>query len=278
MSDLEKNLETTVKKNDIPCPFWLETIPVVILTIADILVCKYWIDDPNTQWKYPTISYCYAALCFGWWLMLTLYRSICFGIGGYYDLYWFCNIALVLTTVGVVWRVPSLIGQSMCLLFVPHAAFWIDFLTYPCFKRPALNAYPFMFDDTTTPFEKVTSYHHFWFFPGLIVVLWKQPLLSIWSYVLSVLLFVILNIVSHYMTPVTWYYPDGSERYLNVCMSHDNPGFADSIPPFSWTVGKPFFYHCFTLTMAYVVPVNLISYFIIIGFQKLVLVLFSRVC
>ena len=278
MDDIEQNLNGNVKQNILPCPFWLESIPLIILVICDILVCRYWIDKTDTVWAFPIFSYCYGGLCFGWWLLITIYRTVCFGIGGFYDLYWFCNIALVLTAVGAVFQLPTLIGQSMCLLFFPHATFWIDFLLYPCAKRPILNTFPFMFDDSTTSFEKFTSYHHFWFFPGLIVVLWKQPVLSIWSYILSIILFVLLNIMGHYMTPVTWYYPDGTERYLNVCLGHEYPEFAKSIPPFKWTINRPFIFHCLTITIVYILPVNLVTYFIIIGLQKLVLISFSFLC
>lgn len=269
MQDVE-NQSVTIEKQQKKCPYWAELVPCVFLILLDIYVCKYKIDIKFTEWRFPIFCYVFAGLCFGWWLLLIISRIVQSGVGGFYDMYWYCNVGLLITAIGVAFGIPSLIGQSMCLLLLPHMTFWIDVTSYPCFKVCPFNAYPYMFDKETPFMEKFTSYHHFWYFPGLILVLWKQPLLSLWSYGLSILLFAFLNIMALYMTPKVYVYKDGSTRYLNVCQAHEYPEFVKKIPPFKYTVGKNPLYMFFVTTTCYITPGNLISYFIIIGFQYLV--------
>ena len=252
------------------CPYWAELFTCTFVILLDILVCKYYIDTQQVEWIFPIFSYGFAVLCICWWLFLSISRCIQSGIGGFYDIYWYCNIALLLTAVGIVLGSPTLIGQSMCLLLLPHITFWIDIFSYPCFKVCPINAFPYMFDKATPFLEKFTSIHHFWYFPGLIVVLWKQPLLSLWSYGISIILFGILNFLSYFMTPKEYIYEDGTTRYLNICVAHEYPEFARKIPPFKYTIGKSFWFMFFITVTCYIIPANLIAYLIIIGLQKCV--------
>ena len=250
-------------------PYWAGLIPCTILLVADVFVCSALIDRQWAVWSFPTFTYCYGGVCLGWWLFLTVYRIVANGTSGFYDIYWFCNMALLLTGIGCFLRCPTLIGQSMCLLFFPHATFWIDCGFYPCFHRGLLNTYSYMFEKDCPVFEKITSLHHIWYFPGLLFVIWKQPLLSIWSYVLSILLFVLLIVNGYYLTPLQIKNKKGVMRYLNVCLAHEYPTFVRNVPPFKWTIRKPFFFHCLCITVTYVIPINFLTYAIILGIQKL---------
>ena len=266
-NDVEQGV---IEKKEEPkvCPWWAESMPITILLIIDVLVCKYYIDPQTITWRYPIYSYIFGSLCLVWFVYMITDRTIYGGIGGFYDAYWFCNIGLVLTALGVFFALPTLIGQSMCLLLMPHISFWIDFVCYPCLKRCVVGAFPFMFDESTAFHEKVTSYHHFWFFPGIVFLLLGQAPISLASFYLSALLFLLLIVLSRYMTPLEYVNPDGSRRYLNVCCAHEYPEFATHIQPFKWSIGKPFVVYVSVIFFFYVVPVNFISFILIVLIQK----------
>ena len=264
----QKVRKEPVKKG---CPYWMGLIPCTLLLVADVLACYFFVDRQKAEWYFPIFAYVYGGLCLGWWLFLTVYRIVTYGSCGFYDIYWFCNMGLLLTGIGCFLRLPTLLGQSMCLLFFPHSTFWLDCGLYPCFHKGITNTYSYMFDKAIPIFEKITSLHHVWYFPGILLVIWKQPLLSIWSYVFSILLFIALITKGYYLTPLEAPTKEGTMRYLNVCLAHEYPTFVRNIPPFKWTIGKPFFFHCLCITVSYIIPVNFITYLIIIGIQKLIL-------
>ena len=150
---------------------------------------------------------------------------------------------------------------------MPHATFWIDFLFYPCCKRCILGAYPYMFDKATPVSEKITSYHHFWYFPGLCILLIGCPPFSIASFVLSVVLFSIMIVLARWMTPLDYTNSDGSKRYLNICLAYEYPEFGRTLFPFKYAIGKGFTIYVLTLIFAYIVPVNFISYLLVYWLQ-----------
>ena len=263
-----ESLQAQSNQEQKACPWWVESIPLIALVIADVLVCEYFIDKDRVQWRYPIYAKCFGALCLAWFVFLVATRVICSGLGCVYDAYWFCNICLILTGLGVFLSLPSLIGQSVCLLLMPHATFWIDFLFYPCCKRCVLGAYPYMFDKATPVSEKITSYHHFWYFPGLCILLIGCPPFSIASFVLSVVLFSIMIVLARWMTPLDYTNSDGSKRYLNICLAYEYPEFGRTLFPFKYAIGKGFTIYVLTLIFAYIVPVNFISYLLVYWLQR----------
>ena len=45
------------------CPYWAELFPCTFVILLDILVCKYYIDTQQVEWKFPIFSYGFAVLC-----------------------------------------------------------------------------------------------------------------------------------------------------------------------------------------------------------------------
>ena len=267
-NDVEKanTEERQEKKTD---SWWVELLPFTLLLIADVLVCLYWIDSKRPVWRYQTYSYIYGAICILWYFFLVGCRTYYAGVAGFYDAYWFCNVALLLTGLGAFLSLPTLIGQSICLVLVAHILFWIDFICYPCFKRCVIGVYPYMFDENEPMYEKVTSYHHFWFFPGMVFLLIDQPPITLASCWLSVILFFFLMLFAHYMTPIDYPKRDGTPRYLNVCCAHEYPEILREIYPFKYAIGKNFAIYISINIVFYTIPFNFVSYIITFAAQKL---------
>lgn len=249
--------------------WWAELFPLTIVLIADVLVCMYFVDTKRATWKYPTYSYVYGTCCILWYIFLVACRTYYAGVAGFYDAYWFCNIGMLLTGLGAFLSLPTLVGQAICLLLIPHILFWIDFIFYPCFKRCVVGVYPYMFDENEPMYEKVTSYHHFWFFPGMIFLLVGQPPITLMSLCLSVILFFFLMLLAHYLTPLDYPRRDGTSRYLNVCCAHEYPEIVRSIPPFKYAIGKSFALYIFINIIFYTIPFNFFSYLLAFIIQKL---------
>ena len=272
--DLEKNDSIEDEDLRIPCPYWLMVFPYIVVYALLTLFSMKFVDTERAQWRFPIFSYIFAGVCFVHFFYILFERWYYFGVAGFYEIYWYCNCGLLMTTIGILLGLPSLIGQVMCLTLFPHLSFWIDSLMYPCFHRSVIGSAGWMFEKSTPWHERLSSLHHFWYFPCIFILFYGQPSLTFPSYYLSIIQFMLLNILSHYMTPKSMIDKTGTYRLLNICVSYVCPDFLTNIPPFKWAGGRPYICHLAIAVLFYNVPFNFIAFVIINSVQYLVGFLF----
>ena len=266
--DVEANQQDLEAKTKVPCPYWLEMIPYALTFLLLTYISWKYIDVDRIEWRYPLFCYIFAACCIVQWCYLLWDRWYFYGPNVFYEIYWYCHMGLLLTAAAIYLHLPSLLGQSMCLTLFPHASFWIDLIIYPFFGRSVIGSAGWLVDKSYPLHEKMSSMHHFWYFPCIIFVMQGQKPISLVCYFLSIVQFVILNICSHYMTPVSYIDKNGNYRLLNICVAHECVDFLKPIPPFKWAIGKPYWFHLLIATVCYNFPVNYLAYFIIISVQR----------
>ena len=268
--DLEKNTSKAEVGDDIPCPYWLELIPYCFTFVFLSYISYKYLDPVPAVWKFPIFAKVFACFCIIHWCFILGERWYSFGSAGFYEIYWYCNMAMLLTSVGIVFGLPSLIGQCMCLTLFPHISFWVDILLTPCMKRSPIGSAGWMFEKSTPWHERVSSLHHFWYFPCIFILFYKQDPIPISSYWMSLVQFVIMNFFSRLMSPKSCVDKSGKLRELNICVSWVCPDFIANIPPFKWSAGNPYIVHLLIATLFYNVPINFLAYAIIFGVQKLI--------
>ena len=269
IEDIEENRDRLEEKTKVPCPYWLEMIPYTITFVLLTYISYAYIDTQPMEWKYPTFCKLFAIGCIVQWCYLLWERWYFYGPNGFYEIYWYCHMGLLLTAAAIFLHLPSLLGQTMCLTLFPHVSFWVDLMLIPFFKRSVIGSSGWLVEKEYPWHEKLSSMHHFWYFPSILFVIQGQKPLPVSCYFLSIVQFVIMNICSHYMTPVSYIDKNGRLRMLNICVSHECVDFLKPIPPFKWAIGKPYWVHITFATLFYNVPFNYIAYFILLGLQQL---------
>lgn len=267
--DVEMNKEAKVPDKP-PCPFWLPVFPYIVVYSFLVYISWKFIDLKPTQWRFPTFNYIFGILCTLQFIAIVYERYHFYGPAGFYESYWYCSCALPLTLVGFILDLPSLIGECMCLMLFPHISFWVDSILILIFKKSVLGSAGWIFEKDTPWHEIFTTLHHFWYFPCIMICFAGQPVIPIESYFLSILQFILLNIICHFMTPNALIDKTGAYRLLNICVSHEPPDFLKKIPPFKWGIRAPYFFFILIAIVCYNVPFNYVAYIIIAAVQMLV--------
>ena len=171
---MEQNVSKAEVGDDIPCPYWLEFIPYCFTFVFLSYISYKYLDPVPAVWKFPIFAKVLACFCIIHWCFILGERWYYFGSAGFYEIYWYCNMAMLLTSVGILFGLPSLIGQCMCLTLFPHLSFWVDVLLTPCMKRSPIGSAGWMFEKSTPWHERVSSLHHFWYFPCIFILFYKR--------------------------------------------------------------------------------------------------------
>ena len=270
VNDVEKNQEESIEVDEIPCPYWLEMIPYFFTFIFLSYISYRYLDPEPVVWRSPIFAKVFGAFCIFHWCYILFERWYFFGSAGFYEIYWYCNMAMLMTGVGIILGLPSLIGQCMCLTLFPHLSFWVDAILTPIMGRSLIGSAGWMFEKKTPWHERLSSMHHFWYFPCIFILFYGQKPIPFSSYWMSLVQFVIMNFFSRLMSPKSCIDKNGEVRLLNVCVAYVCPDFIANIPPFKWANGRPYLVHLLIATLFYNVPINFLAYLIIVGVQNLV--------
>ena len=271
VKDVEMNKEAKHPEPDIPpCPFWLPIFPYLIIYGFLIFISWKFFDKNPEPWHFPVFNYVFGIICTLQFIAIVYERYTFYGPAGFYESYWYCSCALPITLIGFILNLPSLIGECMCLMLFPHISFWVDSLFVLIFKKSILGSAGWIFEKDAPWHEIFTTCHHFWYFPCICICFYGHSAIPIESYFLSILQFVLLNIVCHFMTPNALIDKTGEYRLLNICVSHEPPDFLKKIPPFKWGMNAPYFFFLLIATICYNVPFNYVAYIIITSVQFLI--------
>lgn len=267
--DIEENKEVNIP-DVAPCPFWMPIFPYLLAYGLLIFISWKYIDTKPVQWRFPVFNYVFGAICTVQFICIVYERYHYFGNAGFYETYWYCSCALPITLIGFIFDLPSLIGECMCLMLFPHVSFWVDSIIILITKKSLTGSAGWIFEKGTPWHEIFTTLHHFWYFPCIFICLYGQPVMPIQSYYLSILQFILLNIICHYMTPNTLNDKNGVFRPLNICVSHEPPDFLKTMPPFKYGIKAPYALFLLIAVVCYNVPINYVAYLILAGVQLLV--------
>ena len=144
--DIEAKQENIDDKTKVPCPYWLEMIPYFFTFLILSYISWRWIDVEKPAWRYPLFCSIFAACCILQWCYILWERWHFYGSNGFYEIYWYCHMGLLLTAVAIYLHLPSLLGQTMCLTLFPHISFWVDLALYPCFGRSIIGSSGWLVD------------------------------------------------------------------------------------------------------------------------------------
>ncbi|KAK8795527.1 hypothetical protein WA158_000184 [Blastocystis sp. Blastoise] len=270
-SNSEKSLD--IEKNQVESipnftkPWWLIIIPMLSLVIGLTCICYFYLDVDAKPFYNRWVSWGSGIFFILWYCYIGIERTYYYGIAGYYEIFWFCNISLLLVGIGLVFELPSLVCCSVCVVMFPHAAYWIDIISWLICRKTPCGAATFMFESGWPIHDKISTLHHFVLIPNVLFLLYEYPYIQYPAYLLSVVLLVVSQWSCHFLTPLAMLDKNKKYKYLNVCISYELPEILRGVYPFKWTVNGPtwlFFLICFFF---YAVPINGVCYGLFLGCQ-----------
>jgi calcium/calmodulin-dependent protein kinase I len=104
--------------------------------------------------------------------LCILHSSRCLTLGWHYlgEILWGCNIALLLSGVGIATNRPMMVGTAVCVVAVDQLCWYIDVLGYVATRKFPVGVAKYMTAPTTTWVHAITGTHHLWFIP--VALLW----------------------------------------------------------------------------------------------------------
>lgn len=249
--------------------FWYPIVPAAIFILFAICFCWFYVDRDAPKWNYPVYAFCLGTFLAIACAYIYFEKIYYYGISGFYETFWFCNISLVMCVFGILLRLPTLIGMTCIMVFFPHFGFYFDSICYLLIRKTPFGAAGFFFDKQWPLHNKLASLHHFWYIPCICVLLYHMPYFSYWSYILSIIYFSYFQIMCHYCIPLYAPNPDGTERFLNVDISYVLPDCLKNIFPFRLANGRPIICLFLVGFFFYALPVNGIAWAVVYFIQYL---------
>lgn len=250
-------------------PWWAPFPPMVILVLLLVAISYFFLDRDAAPYYNEYVAFGSGIFFICWYFYIGIERTYYYGVAGYYEIYWFCNVSLLLTGVGLAIRLPTLVCAAVCVVMLPHTAFWIDLICYACFRITPCGAATFLFEKGWPIHDKISTLHHFLLIPIVTFLFFRYPYVEPTAIVLAVLLLICSQVTCHYLTPREMIDKNGKRKYLNVCISHDMPDLLVNVYPFKWIKGRPAYVLFIICFFCYAIPISVICYYLFHGLQCL---------
>jgi len=155
-------------------------------------------------------------------LILTT-RSMDRGWAGAYDVFWACNMSLPVCGIGLLMRLPSLVGCTLIFLCFEHSMFCIDAFVYMIAGFWPTGAAAFLMWPQTPKMEWVTTSHHVWFIPCCLAALYKSGGVQMHMWYLSIVFSIGLFLIGRFFVPYELKNPSQPDAayYLNLNFGYE---------------------------------------------------------
>ncbi|KAK8802075.1 hypothetical protein WA158_006470 [Blastocystis sp. Blastoise] len=251
--------------------FWLIVLPVYGFFLAIIALAYFYLDANARPFSNPLWAKLFGSLMICSYCFLIWEKIHYYGYCGFYESFWYCHQSLLYCGVAFLLNLPSVVCMTLCMVLIPHIAFYVDIICYPIFGVAPANAGGFLYDKNWPLHTKLVTLHHFWYIPGCLFFLYDYPILPFSGYLLSLIFFSWSQIWCHFLTPIEAPDLNGKMCYINVCISFDAPTVIYNVPPYKYALGRPYIFFFIISILFYSVPVNFVSYGVFYLLQKFVL-------
>eukprot|EP00026_Physarum_polycephalum_P011016 Phypoly_transcript_11207.p1 GENE.Phypoly_transcript_11207~~Phypoly_transcript_11207.p1 ORF type:complete len:223 (+),score=16.33 Phypoly_transcript_11207:68-670(+) len=122
---------------------------------------------------WPVFSKFVGFSLFGYYCCMMATRYQFRGYYAFADTLWVCNLNLLLAALAIFMGSRSLLGATINSVFIPHFLWVVDALCYVFTGNFPIGLAAYIVWPTTPLAELLTSTHHIWFIPLIMLVLHK---------------------------------------------------------------------------------------------------------
>jgi len=144
-------------------------------------------------------------------------RNIYLGQLTVYDMFWQCNVSLVLASLGALLGKNEIVTAAVVSVSLDQTLWWVDIFTYVVTKKFRVGVAKYLIWPGTSWIKIVTSSHHLWFIPTCAYL---NDGLSYSSIPLSIVIVAFMGAFSRICIPFEIEHED-SLRYMNINCSYE---------------------------------------------------------
>jgi hypothetical protein len=134
-----------------------------------------------------------------------------------YDMFWQCNVALVLATIGSALGKHDIVGAAVASIALDQSMWWVDIFTYFTVGKFGIGVAKYITWPETTWTKIFTGTHHLWFIP---VAAYLNDGLPWGSLKLSVIAVAFMSVFTRLVIPFQIPY-QGKLRYMNINCTYE---------------------------------------------------------
>jgi hypothetical protein len=134
-----------------------------------------------------------------------------------YDMFWQCNVSLVLSSFGAFLGKRDIVGACVVSIALDQSMWWVDIATFATMGKFGIGVAKYITWPQTTWPRIVTATHHLWFIPLCAYMNDGLPWNSVW---LSIVLVAVMSIISRYFIPFEIPFI-GNMKYMNINCSYE---------------------------------------------------------
>jgi hypothetical protein len=172
-------------------------------------------------WHFPRFARFVQWFCLGYLIYLLSVRCYLRGPNGLLDFFWGCNFGLAATSYGIAVGSPALVGACFVTVFLAHFVMWVEVALWVFAGMVPTGPAAYLAWPQTTMWEISSTFHHVFYVPFVLIVLYRSGGLSWRTYWISWILTTFLAFAGRFCAPRSVMMHDGAEYYLNVNMGHE---------------------------------------------------------
>jgi len=202
---------------------------MVIGNIITVAMALYLADAYETTPNIPHFferfqqdNFLWASFFLVYYLILFFARFADSGTHIIYDMLWGCNIALMLTVVGLFTGRPILVGAACSIVAIDQMCWYLDVGVWLATGKFPIGVAKFIAWPNTSMVKKATTTHHLWFMPLCLYTLGGYGGVRPNSWLLSCFFTTWISIYCRLFTPMEVHdHKTNGTLYLNVNNCHE---------------------------------------------------------
>jgi len=170
-----------------------------------------------THW--PVFCKFVAVLLFIYYCGMMVTRYQYRGYYAFVDTLWVCNLNLLIASAGILLHSAELVAATINSVFIAHVLWVVDVISYLITGDFPIGLAAYVAWPETSWAELISSTHHMWFIPLLLMVLHKNGGFPFKSWLIAVSMIFPIQLIS-LCFPEEIILSNGEPYYLNVNMAH----------------------------------------------------------
>lgn len=134
-----------------------------------------------------------------------------------YDMFWQCNVSLVLASIGALLGKKDIVSAAVVSVSLDQTLWWVDIFTYILTKKFRVGVAKYLIWPETSWIKILTSSHHLWFIPACVYL---NDGLTYSSIVMSIVIVAYMGAFSRICIPFEIEHED-KLRYMNTNCSYE---------------------------------------------------------